>query len=461
MIYLGIIHKMNRHLLLVLLLIIRILPAWSQQESWIRFPERKTYGIITKDSLNNLIIAGKKYGGAGDGNYWVSKIDTSGNIFWNVINDAYPKFLDNQFSVVKTSNNNIFVAGSGTDHINNQIVIVAKFGSTGNLVWEKSFPFKRLIRIAELNVNKNGLLISGFVTDSIGALNMFLFKLNHWGDSIWCKNYKQISALKIISDSSGFKAIGNTPDKKLVFCKFDSQGNLLSSKTVSDSISPNSFLLLNESNFIISGVNRFESPKTNGYLLIIDSIGNLKFKRKFYFPGRLTGLFVNFDSPNKLYLTAGHDSVTVLSIDSTGNILNRTIFKSPYLSYDLNVTSTELIGDKLFICASHGNGQQDNEAVIIKFNRSSIGNVLITPIQNHKFRLVQNVHESQIEVHFSDQSLKSNTLKVYNLFGNLVTTTLIDSNPFIFNYKSLPIGIYIIVIESLNQIMHKEKLIFH
>lgn len=100
---------------------------------------------VVQDEEGNLIIAGYTSSNDGDvaennGNYdfWVIKLDSSGNLLWE---KTYGDEIDNLATyVITTQDNNYIVAGYKTDesYVSSQWIIKIE-PSAGELLWEKTF----------------------------------------------------------------------------------------------------------------------------------------------------------------------------------------------------------------------------------------------------------------------------------------------------------------------------------
>ncbi|WP_111683330.1 hypothetical protein [Winogradskyella tangerina] len=134
------------------------------------------------------------------GDYWVLKIDSSGNLEWSRYFGG--NFTDTPEGIAQTSDNGFIIAG-GSDSADTDIsgnlgsydFWVIRISSTGGLVWEKSFGGSQIDEARGIiRTNDGNFIIAGDtrstdndVSNNKGGADLWLIKISPNGDIIWEK----------------------------------------------------------------------------------------------------------------------------------------------------------------------------------------------------------------------------------------------------------------------------------
>ena len=143
-------------------------------------------------------------GGAGNtkhagGDYWAIKLDATGNTLWSKYYGG--SYTDTPHDAVETADGYIIVGSSDSDDVdinNNKGTYdfwVVKIDTTGNIIWEKSFGGSGIDEAwAITNTNDGNYLIVGDtrsndqdVSNLLGAADLWIIKISPDGDLIWEK----------------------------------------------------------------------------------------------------------------------------------------------------------------------------------------------------------------------------------------------------------------------------------
>ncbi len=141
----------------------------------------------------------------GADDYWVVKIDTSGNVLWQKIYGGSGS--DISYKVIDVENNNIIVSGY-TESFNGDVVgnhslsgwndtWILKLDSSGNIIWKKCFGSSvDEDNFTILKTNDNNIIVSssgygndGDLTGVTGNNGAWIFKIDSVGNIIWSKKF--------------------------------------------------------------------------------------------------------------------------------------------------------------------------------------------------------------------------------------------------------------------------------
>ena len=179
------------------------------------------------------------YRGGFEGDFYLSKNDTSGNIVWTK-GYSIPGDHDFGYSIAQSNDFGYLLSGS-TESTTNTNILLIKTDSAGNVVWSKTYGGLGVDESHKVIITQDDNIIVGGTTESFGAgyKDILLIKIDNLGDTLWTKTYGT-SALDqlysvaetqdngfIITGASYNSTVGKT---QLVLIKADSIGNLIWSK---------------------------------------------------------------------------------------------------------------------------------------------------------------------------------------------------------------------------------------
>ncbi len=134
------------------------------------------------------------------GDYWVLKLDLSGNIEWSKYYGG--NFTDTPENVIQTDDNGFIIVGGSdsndtdiSSNIGTYDFWVVRISATGNLVWEKSFGGDQIDEARAIVKSSDGnFIIAGDtrsnnndISNNIGAADLWLIKISPIGDLLWEK----------------------------------------------------------------------------------------------------------------------------------------------------------------------------------------------------------------------------------------------------------------------------------
>lgn len=185
---------------------------------------QKTFGGILKDELkdinltndggyilggysNSPISGNKNEDTFGEGDYWIIKIDSKGEIEWQ---KTIGGEKDDQLEIVlQTFDKNYILGGnsnSGINYSKNKAnlsgtdIWILKLDENGNIIWKKIYDFGKIdVLTSMIEVDKNSVLVGGYFRDIKNSKtkkdlikkfdseksNYIIFKISDIGDEIW------------------------------------------------------------------------------------------------------------------------------------------------------------------------------------------------------------------------------------------------------------------------------------
>lgn len=193
---------------------------------------QKTFGGSSIDVANSItltndggyIVSGYTYSNDGDviGNhgledYWVIKLDSSGNKQWQKTYGG--SNYDDARSIIQSSDGNYIVAGTSssnngdvTNNHGNSDFWVLKINSTGGIIWQKTYGGNNGEALFSIIESQNGGYIlvgqsdshNGDVTENKGLSDFWIVKISDTGNLEWQKSYggSQIDRASSIQNTS-------------------------------------------------------------------------------------------------------------------------------------------------------------------------------------------------------------------------------------------------------------------
>ncbi|MCX8530946.1 T9SS type A sorting domain-containing protein [Chryseobacterium luquanense] len=310
-------------------------------------------GYIVAGNSMSTDTMGDVMGNHGFYDYWVVKLNSSGNIQWqkNFGGSSY----EYAGSIKQTLDNGYIMAGSTisnngdvSQNFGPRDYWVIKLDAFGNLQWEKSLGGTGGDEAFDVIQNQDGdYIVSGYaqsdgpVPDSIGSRDFWIVKLNPIGNVIWQKNFGGTAldgASSIYQTSDGGYIVGgytqstngditqNFGNTDYWIIKLDSAGNLQWQKSLGGSN--------------VDQLYAVQQTSDNGYIMI----GNTTSSN-----GNIT---LNHGSVDIWVVRLG----STLGVDDYKNILKPSIYPNPAKDFvninnlpkESTVSITDLSGRKLF-----------------------------------------------------------------------------------------------------------------
>ncbi|MDO9184898.1 MAG: T9SS type A sorting domain-containing protein [Bacteroidia bacterium] len=201
-------------------------------------PGDETINSVKETSDGGFIIAGNTYSfGAGLNDFYIVKMDSSGNILWSKSIGGTGN--DNAYSITQTIDSGYVAVGlTASTGAGDKDVLSVKLDKNGNIVWTKTYGGTGDDRANSIQQTIDGGFIISGVTNSFGAGNydFYLIKTDLSGNLSWEKTFGGVGddwaySIEQTKDN-GFILAGYTAS----FGKGDKDYYLVKSNSVGDTI---------------------------------------------------------------------------------------------------------------------------------------------------------------------------------------------------------------------------------
>lgn len=245
----------------------------------------KTYGGVANDFGTSVIqtnddgyalIGWTNSFGAGGEDLWLVKTDSSGNMIWNKTYGS--NYNDEAHDLVQTGDGGYLIAGDTAFASGNEDAWLVKVGSNGSMLWNHTFGGPALDTFLSLVQLKDGsIALSGYTSSyGSGSNDAWLVKTDSTGTLQWNKTYggpndEQAYSL-INADEGGFALVGQTAveiQKNYWLVKTNPSGNIqwkIKNNATMDNFAY-SLVQAKDSGYVLSGT---ANTKDNGedFLLV-------------------------------------------------------------------------------------------------------------------------------------------------------------------------------------------------
>ncbi len=238
------------------------------------------------------------------------KFNSNCEILWEKL---IPGHL-NIYNLIEEANGNILLITQGNGYGTNFPVII-KMNSQGNLLWKKEYPKETYSSLKDIVITQEGeyALIG---TYSISAEERFgwFVKLNSQGEIISEKSYPKqnmmIGKSMVQINNQGFYVVGDLQYESTFLYKLNNIGDIEWRKQISKEPSDlnRSLLFTSDNNLLISGITKRLGPdKSNLWLVKTDMEGNILWEN-------------GFGKEHYLFNTNGNDSATEIIESESGSL---------------------------------------------------------------------------------------------------------------------------------------------
>lgn len=250
-------------------------------------------GVATPD--NGYAIIGNSYSyGAGLYDVYLIKLGSAGNVIWSKTYGGAE--TDQGYSIDNTDDGGFILTGTTRSfgHGERDVYLI-RTDASGDTLWSKYFgggldDQARSVRV----ISDNGFIICG-TTDSYGHgySDLYLIRTDSLGDTIWTRAYggaggESGSAVRETMDG-GFIAIGSTGSfgegySSVYVVRVDADGDSLWAYTYGGARADNGYTveLTGDGGFLLAGgTASFGAGYTDGYLVKIDSNGNVVWEKTY------------------------------------------------------------------------------------------------------------------------------------------------------------------------------------
>ena len=323
---------------------------------------QKTYGGEDDDFATSIrqtpdggyIVAGCTYSfGAGEGDFWVLKLDGSGNVVWQKTygGSAY----DWASSIMETPDGGYVVAGI-THSFGNGGLWVLKLNSNGHVVWQKVYG---VASATSLQVTTNGGIIL--------AGGMSLLKLDENGVIQWTKSWQGLGDFDDLTSvtqtpDGGYMVTGSTvsyqtSSEKILMIKLNGNGEILWQKAYGGSRhdGANALFSTSDGGCVIAGFTSSFGTANDYYdisVLKMDGEGNVEWGKTFGGEGTDVA-FALSPAQDGGYVVAGYtdsfgageDDFWVLKLSASGDIQGGCPLETGFIPEVTDISLTEVHGE--------------------------------------------------------------------------------------------------------------------
>ncbi len=309
----------------------------------------KTYGGTYDDYARSFcqtsdagyVVAGHTDSfGAGGYDCWILKLDGSGNVEWQKVFGGTDS--DEAYSIQQTSDGGYIIAGTTASFgAGNYDYWILKLDSSGNILWQKTYGGTDADFAYFIQQTADGGYIAAGYTNSFGTgdYDCWMLKLDSSGNFEWQKTYggglgDYAYSIQQTTDE-GYILLAQTFSFGTGSCdywilKLDSSGNVQWQKTYGGTGDEYAFSIQQtfDEGYIIAGyTNSFGVGSGDYCILKLDSSGNVQWQKTY---GGTTDecAFSIQQTSDEGYIVAGHaDSFGagnydswILKLDSSGNV---------------------------------------------------------------------------------------------------------------------------------------------
>jgi len=407
--------------------------SFSGDSLWTQIIGKNNYSFrgnwVINGITNGFTICGStNKGGLGDG--YLLNTDSKGNVIWNRSFNGLG--LDQSLCVKQTSDNGYIVLNR-TDGFFNNIMLI-KTNEIGEIQWQKIYYANNDQYGKEVIVLEDSYVIIG-----TAHADVYLFKVNLNGDTLWSKRFGS-------NYSEAGYSIQRTIDK----------------------------------GFIIGGVEYNSNNVSNSLIIKADSVGNLQWKRNY--SAKYNELLYSVRNiPGKGYVFCGTTDSTnnnlergfIRIIDFNGNVLIQNFYRP--LQYFTEIRSVESTNDNGFIICGVTQMLQGGVPQMYLAKTDSLGKIFPVGISYNstfipkKTILHQNNPNPFNPITTIDFEIKNKTnvsLVIYDLSGKEVSTIyngLANEGKYRINFNStdynLSTGIYFFQLKTEIDLISKKMML--
>jgi uncharacterized delta-60 repeat protein len=297
---------------------------------------------ITQSSDGGYVVAGYTSSfGAGSYDFYVVKLDSSGNIIWTKTIGGSGD--DQAWSIIRSSDGNYVVAGWTNSFGSNYDFYVVKLDSSGNIIWTKTIGGSGNDQAWSIIQSSDGGYAVAGRTSSFGAgsWDFYVVKLDSSGNVVWTKTIGGIGddqAWSIIQSSDGGYVVVGWSDsfgaglRDFYVVKLDANGNVVWSKTIGGIYGEGAHSIIQSSDggYIVAGsTETFGAGGWEMYIVKLDSAGNVQWTKTIGGPSFFDDAVSIIQSSDGGYVVSGYTNsfgaggsdFFVVKLDSSGNVV--------------------------------------------------------------------------------------------------------------------------------------------
>lgn len=309
----------------------------SDMESALSIQQTSDGGYIVAGNTTSFPTGTPPYGpgSPGSSDYWVLKLDSSGNVEWQ--RHYGGNGGDEQNYIQQTSDGGYIVAGTTYSFgVGIRDYWILKLDSSGNVEWQKTYGGGAYEgpRSIQQTSDSGFIVAGGTASFGAGGLDSWVLKLDSTGNIEWQKTYGGSSNDEIVviqqTSDSGYIAAGLAQSYGSAGCwilKLDSSGNIEWQNSYGVAGVAHSIQRTTDGGYIVAGFAHSPPGSGDSWVLKLDSSGNVISQHTYRGNGN-EGIYSIQRTNDDGYIMAGMTEsfgagsydVWVLKIDSNGNI---------------------------------------------------------------------------------------------------------------------------------------------
>lgn len=272
--------------------------------------------------------------GVGNGDVWVLKLDETGNILWQKTFGGTG--FDYATSVQQTRDGG-YVVSAGTTSFGGgeDDWWLLKLDPSGNVIWQKTFGGIGFDFLQSVQVTRDGGYVISGSTGSFGrGTDAWLLKLDSSGAIRWQKilggsNFDQIIALRQTADG-GYVSAGSTysfgeGDSDVWIFKLSASGNVQWQKSMGGKKFDKAVSIeqVRDGGYVVAGrTDSFGAGDSDAWLLKLDGSGNVRWQKTFGGRGPEEAISVHQTIDGGFILADWNftDTIFLLKLNAEGNI---------------------------------------------------------------------------------------------------------------------------------------------
>ncbi|MFH1835804.1 MAG: glycoside hydrolase domain-containing protein [Methanobacteriota archaeon] len=310
----------------------------------------RSYGedVVVAADGSVYVTGSVEYTNKTDTSYlWLVKYDSDGNLLWDKSPSTTHYSMTNTSAgrgVDIDSSGNVYATGIFTQGVGDQDLWLLKYGSNGNLIFDKQIPGVGNSLGNDVLVSSDGFVyVAGVV---VPPYDSWLLKFDSNGNLIWNKTFGgslQDQAYGLAESSDGSIYVtgltqaappqGLNSKYNLTLHKFDSDGNLIWDEMLGggDMDSGRGVSVASDGSVYVTGYTKsYGAGSSDVWILRFDSDGNLVWDKTLGGTSTEEGNDIEVFSDDVIYVTArtssfgaGGSDLWLVEFDSDGNVLRQ------------------------------------------------------------------------------------------------------------------------------------------
>ncbi|HDL02785.1 MAG TPA: T9SS type A sorting domain-containing protein [candidate division Zixibacteria bacterium] len=449
-------NRLSAFISIIIIVVVITSSVCAQEYVWSvsyggEFNESGYEGLQTSDG--GYAVLGSSYSfGAGQYDIYLLKLGIAGDTLWTKTYGGEES--DQGFSIDQTGDNGLIIAGTTKSFGNGEYdVYLIRTDAAGDTLWSKCFggtgdDQARSVRVT----SDDGFIICG-TTDSYGHgySDIYLIKTDSLGDTVWTRAYggsggESGYAVRETFDG-GFIAIGATGSfgdgySSLYVVRVDAYGDSLWANTYGGTGSDLGYAVepTTDGGFLLAGgTASFGSGYTDGYLVKIDSDGNVVWQKTYggIMDDRLYSMCTALDGTIMLTGTtesygSGKLDIFLIKANPVGDTIWTQTYGGSMTDYGRMIFQ-ETGNDFIMIGESYSYSSGGSDVYVMKIEEA------MTPVYEYDpdllpdgYELAQNYPNPfnlSTSIEYVIPRYSPVTIRIYNVLGRIVKEWIFDYQP--------------------------------